>query len=67
MIIQANMAYRKYWTKYAKYKGSTSTYTLFTARLDSDHVYKRLVDDFINLLQTDEQRQRELERCLNYV
>jgi hypothetical protein len=67
MLIECNMAYRKYWKRWAKYKGSTSTYTLFTARLDSDHVYKRRVDDYINSLKSNEQLQRELERCNKYV
>lgn len=66
MIIQVDMAYRKFWKKYAQYKGSTSTYALFLAKLESDHVYKRNVDTYITSIQTETQRQKALEGTLNY-
>ena len=66
MIIQADLQYRMYWKRFAQYKGSTRTYSLFTARLASDHVYKRKVDDYITSIQTDSQRQRTLEGTVNY-
>jgi hypothetical protein len=66
MVIQFDPAYRKYWTKIAKYRGSTCTYTLFTARLESDHVYKRNVDTYISMCLTEVQRQQQLEGQLHY-
>lgn len=66
MIIQVNMAYRNYWKRFAQYKGSTSTYELFLAKLESDHVYKRSVDTYIASIQTETQRQKALEGRINY-
>lgn len=66
MVIQFDPAYRKYWSKIAKYKGSTCTYTLFTARLLSDHVYRRNVDTYISMCLTEQQRQHMLEGQLYY-
>ena len=66
MIIQLDSSYRSYWKRWAQYKGRTSTYTLFTARMESDHVYKRRVDDYINSIKSEQQRQHELERRSTY-
>lgn len=66
MVIQFNPAYRKYWSKIAKYRGSTSTYELFTAKLQSDHVYKRNVDNYISMYLSEQQRQQQLEGQLFY-
>ena len=66
MVIQFNPAYRKYWSKIAKYRGSTCTYNLFTAKLESDHVYKRNVDTYISMCLSEQQRQQQLEGQLYY-
>lgn len=66
MIIQFNPEYRKYWKKWAKFKPSTSTFNLFLMKLESDHVYKRNVDAYIEMSRTLSQRQLMLERMSNY-
>lgn len=66
MIIDFNPEYRKYWKRWAQYKGSTSTYTLFTQRLSSDHRYKLMVDTYISSNLTPTQRQYKLEGMLYY-
>lgn len=61
MVIQFDPMYRRYWAKRAKYKGSTCTYNLFIARLESDHLYKRNVDTYISMCLSETQRQHKLE------
>ena len=66
MLIQVNFNYRKYWKKWARFKPSTSTYSLFLMRLESDHVYKRHVDTYIHSTMTPVQQQWQLCQCLNF-
>lgn len=64
MIISVNFEYYKHWSRWFKYKADTPTYNLFIRKMDLDKDYKEMVDGYINMFRTPEQKQKELEKTM---
>lgn len=64
--IVVNFCYLKYWNKIYKYRSSTPTYKLFLRRIESDKIFKRNVNLYIELNMSDNQRQILLENTANF-